>query len=95
MGTTITGGEIRYTLDGAEPSAESLGGYVLQFPLDKTATVRAAVFAGGRRVGEVMTAEFVRLTAPSIAPVFPGGRTPEPASSAPRSPRMASRRKMR
>ncbi len=64
MGTTIAGGEIRYTLDGAEPTAESLGGgYVLQFPLDRTATVRAAVFAGGRRVGEVMTAEFVRLPA--------------------------------
>ena len=66
MGTTIAGGEIRYTLDGPEPDARSLGGGgAVQFALDKTATVRAAVFVAGRRVGDVVTSEFVRLRSPT------------------------------
>ena len=59
MGTS-TVGEIRYTLDGSDPTAVSLGPGV-QFPLDKTTTIRAAVFVAGKRVGDVMTEEFVRL----------------------------------
>ena len=56
MGTTIAGGEIHYTLDGPEPDANSPGGgSAVQFPLDKTATVRTAVFAAGHRVGDVVT----------------------------------------
>ena len=59
MGTTVAGGNIFYTLDGAEPTAGSMGGGgFVQFPLDKTTTVRAAVFAGGRRVGDVMTSDY-------------------------------------
>jgi hypothetical protein len=69
MGTTIAGGEIRYTLDGPEPDANSAGGgSAVQFPLDKTATVRAAVFVAGRRAGDVVTSEFVRLPPATTTP---------------------------
>jgi hypothetical protein len=60
MGTTVARGEIRYTRDGAEPMAESPR-YSVPVVLDKTATVRAAVFVAGQRVGDVVTSEFVRL----------------------------------
>jgi hypothetical protein len=65
MGSTIVRSEVRYTTDGTEPTSASPGGWETHVPIQKTATFRAAVFAGGQRVGDVMTAEFVRL--PPIA----------------------------
>jgi len=45
--TAAGGGEMRYTLDGAEPTADSLL-YAKPFVLSKTTTVKARVFRGGR-----------------------------------------------
>ena len=69
MGTTIEGGEIHYTLDGAQPTAASPR-YTIPLTIDKTTDVRAAVFAGGRQVGQTIAAEYVRLPppAPLISP---------------------------
>ena len=62
IGTTIAKGEIRYTLDGTQPTTKSLdGGNHLQLSLGENTTVHAAIFAAGKRVGDVVTSEFVRL----------------------------------
>ena len=73
MGTTIAGGEIRYTTDGSQPSAASPC-YVDPLTIDKTATVRAAMFSGNRQITEVLTAAFTRLPMPAPR-ISTGSRT--------------------
>ena len=47
---TSTDGELRYTLDGQQPTADSPL-YEQPFPLDRTATVRSALFSNDQQVG--------------------------------------------
>ncbi|HEY3320505.1 MAG TPA: family 20 glycosylhydrolase [Planctomycetota bacterium] len=47
-------GEIRYTLDGKDPAAGSAV-YAEPISLEKTTTVKAALFSNGKRSGEVWT----------------------------------------
>ena len=53
-------GEIRYTLDGSEPSLQSTV-YSSPLEIDATTTVQAALFKNGRQVGAVARAQFARL----------------------------------
>ncbi len=64
LGTTIAGGEIRYTTDGSPPTAASPR-YGDPFTINKTTPIRAAVFAGGSRLGEVLAADLTRLPMPA------------------------------
>lgn len=48
----VPGAEIRYTTDGSEPAAGSQL-YGLPFVINRSETVRAAVFRGGKRMGRV------------------------------------------
>jgi hexosaminidase len=88
--TTVTlstdlGGTVRYTLDGAEPS-EASPIYKKPFPLDRRATVRAALFREGLQVGHgsrrtlvhVQPVENQALGKPVTASV-PGGPLFSPA----------------
>jgi len=62
------GAEIRYTLDGSEPTAESAL-YAEPIQLAETTSVRARAFAPDGRVGETAAARFSRLPAsPAMAP---------------------------
>lgn len=64
-----TSHEVRYTLDGSEPNAQSLlyeGGIVL--PQAANVTLRAALFEKGQRVSEVFTRSYT-LAEASIASV--------------------------
>lgn len=72
MGTTLRDAVLRYTLDGSAPSAASTQ-YETPITLKQTTRIRAAAFHGEKQLGDVMTAEFVRL--PADAPDFspPGG----------------------
>ena len=56
------GAEIFYTLDGTEPTLESMR-YAKQIILEKTTHIRAAAFRGGRRVSLISDGHFVRLGA--------------------------------
>ena len=53
-------GEIRYTLDGKDPSANAPL-YAAPLRLDTTAKVKAALFAGGKRLGEVWSGQYTKL----------------------------------
>jgi len=64
LGTTITGAQMRYTLDGSDPAAES-SLYVQPFALKETTTVKAAAFMGGSRIGPVLEAEMVKVLPPA------------------------------
>ena len=59
MGTTITVGEMHYTLDGTEPTAVPRAPATVS--LDKTDHHPRRSLCRGQRVGDVMTEEFVRL----------------------------------
>ena len=73
MGTTLAGGEIRYTTDGGVPTAASPR-YDKPFTIDKTTSIRAAVFCGDSRLTEVLVADLTRL--PMSAPkISAGSRT--------------------
>jgi len=50
-------GEIRYTLDGKDPAPASAV-YAEPIRLEKTTTVKAALFFGGKRQGEVLTGTY-------------------------------------
>ncbi|MCC7475652.1 MAG: chitobiase/beta-hexosaminidase C-terminal domain-containing protein [Pirellulales bacterium] len=60
LGTVLESGELRYTLDGSEPTAESPL-YSEPIKLSKTTLVRAAAFQKGQRVGRVLEREYVKL----------------------------------
>lgn len=72
-------GEIRYTLDGSEPSSTSAR-YVEPFVLDQSATVRAAIFREDQQIGygarrnltKVQPAENLALAKPVVASVASG-----------------------
>ncbi len=64
FGTTLEDAEIRYTLDGAEPTVNSQLYDDDSFLVDKTTTVRAAAFLNGSRTGPILSAEFVKTLPP-------------------------------
>ena len=53
----INGGEIRYTIDGSEPLAQSPI-YAAPFTVNKNASINAALFRAGRQVGAVSRTVF-------------------------------------
>lgn len=53
----VGGGDIRYTVDGSEPTPESPI-YTAPFAVKKTTAVHAALFRGGRQAGAVTRAVF-------------------------------------
>ncbi len=55
--TEVNGLDIRYTLDGAEPTAESTA-YTAPFSLEETKTLKARAFKAGKPVGYVSSLEF-------------------------------------
>jgi hypothetical protein len=64
LGTTLGGAQIRYTLDGKEPGADSLA-YSQPFTLRATTTVNAAAFKNGSRIGPALVAEYVKTLPPA------------------------------
>ena len=58
----LEGAQIRYTLDGSEPTENSLI-YTEPFILKQTATVRAIAFEGNQKVSLESVGDFVRLPA--------------------------------
>jgi hypothetical protein len=64
LGTTLSGAQLRYTLDGKEPAADS-SAYAQPFTLQATTTVKAAAFKNGSQVGPVLEAEFVKTLPPA------------------------------
>jgi hypothetical protein len=73
LGTTIAGGQIHYTTDGTAPTAASPR-YADPFSIDKTTSIRAAVFSGDSRLTEVFTADLTRLPMPAPR-ISTGSRT--------------------
>jgi hypothetical protein len=73
LGTTLRDATLRYTLDGSMPTAAS-NAYSAPVRLQRTTVVRAAAFRNERRMGDVMSVEFVRLPpdAPAFAPAGGG-----------------------
>jgi hypothetical protein len=59
-GNVLDSAKIRYTLDGSEPTAGAAL-YSTPLTLKKTTTLKAAVFRGGQRVGDILTSEFVKV----------------------------------
>jgi len=57
ISTDVAGGEIRYTIDGSKPNADSRR-YESPFTLNDTATVKAVVFKNGQKVSSVNAAAF-------------------------------------
>jgi hypothetical protein len=64
VGTTLSGAEIRYTLDGKDPAADSAL-YLQPFNLKETTTVKVAAFKGGTQTGPVLEAERVKVAPPA------------------------------
>jgi hypothetical protein len=64
LGTTLTGAQIRYTLDGKDPAADSAL-YSQPFTLKETTTVKATAFKGGSQSGPVLEAEMVKVPPPA------------------------------
>ena len=56
----VSEGQIRYTLDGSEPTAQSPA-YAAPFKVDETTTVHAALYRAGARAGYVSRAVFYML----------------------------------
>jgi hexosaminidase len=50
--------DIRYTLDGTEPTASSTK-YVKPFLLDKTSVMKAAIFSNGKPLGKTLTSSYL------------------------------------
>lgn len=48
---------IRYTIDGTEPTISSTL-YSMPVPLKQTTTIKAATFANGKRIGDILTQKF-------------------------------------
>ena len=67
MVTTLADGVIHYTLDGAEPTANSAA-YQGPIPLDRSASVKARVYVRGEPASDTLTTTYsIVLTAPEIA----------------------------
>lgn len=64
LGTTIEGAQLHYTLDGQEPSADSPA-YTEPFTVQKSTTLKAAVFRAGAQTGSLLTAELVKTPPPA------------------------------
>ena len=64
LGTTLNGAQIRYTLDGRNPAADSAV-YSQPFTLKETTTVKAAAFMAGSQAGPVLEAEMVKVLPPA------------------------------
>ena len=64
--SSVTGGVIRHTLDGSEPTVESPA-YTAPFKLSQTTTVKARVFVDGNPASDALTATYtLTLTPPTI-----------------------------
>ncbi len=61
MGTTVKGYEIRYTLNGSEPSVKSAR-YDKPLQVSKDLTLRAALFRDGKRRSSIAQASFHRVS---------------------------------
>ncbi|MEX0717808.1 MAG: PVC-type heme-binding CxxCH protein [Planctomycetaceae bacterium] len=59
--TTESGVELRYTLDGTPPHADSVR-YAAPLRLTQSALVQAAMFRDGRRIGPIASARFHKLS---------------------------------
>jgi hypothetical protein len=64
LGTTLRGAQLRYTLDGKEPSLDSLA-YTQPFSLNQTTTLKVATFRDGTQTGSVLVAEMVKTRPPA------------------------------
>jgi hypothetical protein len=64
LGTTLSGAEMRYTLDGKEPASDSTL-YSRRFTLTETTIVKAAAFNGGSQIGPVLEGEMVKVPPPA------------------------------
>ena len=64
LGTTLSGAQIRYTLDGKDPAADSAL-YAQPLNLQETTTVKVAAFKGGAQTGPVLEAEMVKVAPPA------------------------------
>jgi len=62
MGTVINNAEVRYTLDGQEPSLGSAL-HSEPLPIQERTLVRMAVFVQGVQVGDVLNADYVQVQA--------------------------------
>jgi hexosaminidase len=84
--TSSANGEIRYTLDGKEPTANSPV-YAAPLKIGKSTTVKAALFVDGKRQGEVWTRSYAQVNyernlttgKPVTASSVEGGYVPENA----------------
>ena len=77
-------GEIRYTLDGKEPAADTPL-YTTPLRIEQSAKVKAALFIEGKRIGDVWVAQYTKLNSeknlttgkPVTASSIEGGCKPE------------------
>jgi hypothetical protein len=69
LGTTLEGAELRYTLDGSEPTADSPV-YAAPVALARTNVVKAAAFRGTEKIGPALERECVKIppSPPRISP---------------------------
>jgi hypothetical protein len=69
IGTKVAGADMRYTLDGTAPSPESPL-YTGAIVLDKTTTIKTAAFSDNKRVGDLISSQYVKVlpSSPSVIP---------------------------
>ncbi len=65
LNTTLGGVTIHYTLDGSEPSSDSLA-YTEPILIEKRTLVRMATFANGVQVGETLARDYVKILPPPL-----------------------------
>lgn len=63
IATDVSGGEVRYTLDGTEPTVAARL-YTSPITLTDTTTVKARVYVNGHPVSEIASATFTEVTVP-------------------------------
>ncbi|MFT5498355.1 MAG: hypothetical protein ACI9TH_003766, partial [Kiritimatiellia bacterium] len=73
ISTATLGAEIRYTLDGSEPTASSGIVYTGPIPVDKTTTLRAAAFRLGFTPTDVDTHTYIFPAQVVLQPDLPAG----------------------
>jgi N-acetyl-beta-hexosaminidase len=66
LGTKLEGAELRYTLDGVEPTAQSPL-YAAPVSLKQTTVVKAATFRGDQKSGRTLEREYVKLPSSTTA----------------------------
>jgi N-acetyl-beta-hexosaminidase len=62
LGTRLERVDLRYTLDGSEPTARSPL-YTARIGLKQTTVVKAATFRGDQKIGRTLEREYVKLPA--------------------------------